>query len=272
MDEVLPACGTAASIVAMDSQAHTPTPSWVRDFYDRKSQAAGPSGLLEHHLERARAVVDLTGASAGRVLELGAGAGGSAVATALLGYDVTAVEVSGVRAAFARELARDNGVPLAVVEDDFMTRELEGRFDVVCMWNGFGVGDDAYQRAMLERAATTWLDTGGSLVLDVFNPYAWARWAGTDEVDEETGCRTRVDFDAVAARSVDSWWFDGPDAPPLSQSVRCYAPADLRLLALGTGLEVRACRPVGAHAFDDPLVTGPLGEEWGYRAVLGVAP
>ncbi|NYE38145.1 SAM-dependent methyltransferase [Nocardioides cavernae] len=252
----------------MTPAAAAATPGWVRGFYDRKSEVAGPSGVLDHHVERAQAVETLTGRVAGRVLELGAGAGGSAVATARLGYDVTAVELSGVRAGFARDLAREHGVDLTVVEGDFLTHDLGARFDVVTMWNGFGMGDDAHQRAILEAAGSRWLDEGGHVVLDVYNPAAWIRWAGTDEVDEETGCRNVVDYDVVGARFVDTWWFDGPDGPPMAQTVRCYAPVDLELLARGTGLCVESCRPAGHPAFTDRMATGPLGEDWGYRAVL----
>lgn len=247
------------------------TPSWVRDFYDRKSRAAGPSGVLEHHVERAATLVRLAGPGRRTVLELGAGAGGSAVATAELGLRVTAAELSGVRAGFARDLARERGVDLTVVEHDFLEHDFGGRFDVVVMWNGFGVGDDAHQRAVLRRAATTWLAPGGLVVLDVFNPVAWSRWAGHDEVDEETGCRETLDFDVVGSRYVDSWWFDGPDAPALTQSVRCYSPADLALLVEGTGLVVTALEPGDGQQWSDRSATGPAGEACGYRAVLAAA-
>ena len=244
-----------------------PTPSWVGPFYDRKSLAAGPSGVLPHHEERAQAIQRLTGLDAARVLELGAGAGGSAVATAELGHAVTAVELSPVRARFAAELADERGAEgLQVVQGDFMTVGLSTAYDVVVMWNGFGIGDDDFQRAMLRRIHDEWLAPDGWVVLDVFNPAAWCRWAGEDAVDEETGVRQRVDFDVVGSRFLDSWWFDGPDAEPATQSVRCYSPADLRLLVEPTGLAV-----VTIEQQEDsmsPLVTGPLGEAWGYRVVL----
>ncbi|GAA5109688.1 class I SAM-dependent methyltransferase [Alloalcanivorax gelatiniphagus] len=244
------------------------TPSWVQGFYDRKSRAAGPSGVLEHHEERAQTLARLAGPARRSVLELGAGAGGSAVATARLGYRVTAAELSSVRAGFARELAGSAGVELEVVEHDFMTFGFRTRYDVVAMWNGFGVGDDDYQRAVLGRAASVWLAPDGLMILDVFNPAAYARWAGHDDIDEETGCREAVDFDVVSSRFIDSWWFDGPGAAPLSQSVRCYSPADLQLLVEGTGLSV-VTSEWGDHREPFPCsAAGAAGEEWGYRVVL----
>lgn len=246
----------------------TATPAWIAPFYDRKSLAAGPSGVLDHHRERAASIERLAGVAGGRVLELGAGAGGAAAAAAQLGHQVTAVELSAVRAAYARELADEVGAGLRVVEGDFMTAPLGGPFDVVVMWNGFGVGDDAFQRALLRRAVDEWLGPDGRVVLDVYNPAAWARWAGETEVDEETGLRQRVDLDAVESRLVDAWWFDGEDGQPLAQDVRCYSLADLRLLLEPTGLEVERVEHQDRAAETDPMASGPLGEAWGYRVVL----
>lgn len=247
----------------------TTAPDWVGRFYDRKSLAAGPSGVLDHHRERAASISRFGGVARGRVLELGAGAGGSAVASAELGYDVVAVELSAVRAGFARELVTETGVGVSVVEDDFMAAEIRGRFDAVTCWNGFGVGSDDDQRALLRRVARDWLARGAVMVLDVFNPVGWSRLAGASERDEETGLHQEIDFDPVGCRFLDSWWFDGDDSPPLTQSVRCYSPADLALLVEGTGLAVDGLE-VGGEPLDRAArgVSGPLGETWGYRARL----
>jgi hypothetical protein len=157
-----------------------------------------------------------------------------------------------------------------VLNGDFMQVELPGRFDAVTYWNGFGVGSDSEQRTLLHRIAEDWLAPDGVAVLDVFNPLAWCREAGTMDVDSETNCRQAVDFDAVTSRMVDTWWFDGEDKPPLSQSQRCYSPADLALLLEGTGLTmVRA--EVDGTSLDmvGSGADGPLGKAWGYRVLLG---
>jgi hypothetical protein len=114
-----------------------------------------------------------------------------------------------------------------------------------------------------------WLTRDGVVVMDVFNPLAWCREAGTSTVDEETLCRQANDFDAVEGRLVDSWWFDGDHKPPMSQSQRCYFPADLDLLLEGTGLRVVTMEVEGQplHAVT-PGVGGPLGTAWGYRVCL----
>lgn len=247
----------------------TGAPDWVSRFYDRKSEVSGPSGVLEHHRERAAAIERFGGKRAGRVLELGCGAGGSAVATAELGYEVVAVELSPVRAQFARQLIEDRSdLSIEVVEADFMTVDLPGRFDAVTYWNGFGVGSDADQRRLLRRVGK-WLAPDAVVVLDVFNPLGWSRLAGEFSTDEETGLRRAVDFDAVESRFVDTWWFDGESSFPLAQSIRCYSPADFTLLLEGTRLHLVRSEVEGrpleevAHG-----VHGPLGEAWGYRVLL----
>jgi hypothetical protein len=83
-----------------------------------------------------------------------------------------------------------------------------------------------------------WLRGDGVVLVDVFNPLAWCREAGTRSLDEETGCQQANDFDASEGCMVNSWWFDGDSDPPMAQSQRCYFPADLIMLLEGTGLRL----------------------------------
>ncbi|HEX5199273.1 MAG TPA: class I SAM-dependent methyltransferase, partial [Actinoplanes sp.] len=79
------------------------------------------------------------GAHPKRVLELGSGYGTTAVVTAQAGHSVTAIEISD-RVNFAADFAKDVGPgALTVLKDDFYAVRLEGQFDAVCYWNGFGV-------------------------------------------------------------------------------------------------------------------------------------
>lgn len=67
---------------------------------------------------------------------------------------MVAVEFSPIYADYAREhLKTKRSGTLESVEADFYTVELAGRFDVVCYWDGFGVGSDADQRRLLRRIA-----------------------------------------------------------------------------------------------------------------------
>ncbi|HEY0604568.1 MAG TPA: class I SAM-dependent methyltransferase [Herpetosiphonaceae bacterium] len=245
---------------------------WVKDFYTRKSEWFGPSGILDHHRARAATVERLTGPGPKRVLELGAGAGGSAAATADLGHSVTAIELSPLRVAYARELATiPRAGSLTILEADFFTVDLAGPFDVITYWNGFGIGSDADQRRLLQRIAAEWLAPDGCVLMDVFSPWQWARVAGNEERDEESGLMQRSDFDPLGCRFLDQWWSLEQPADVITQSIRCYSPADLLLLLQDTGLVVQRWEIDGA-AFD-PLgqpqnMTSPLWATWDYFVQL----
>lgn len=241
----------------------------IAAFYTRKSEWFGPSGVLDHHRARAADFERLCGPAPKRVLELGAGAGGTAAALAERGHHVVAVELSPLRAAYARDLAREPRTgSVTVVEGDFYSADLSGPFDVMCYWDGFGVGSDADQRRLLRRVGG-WLADDGSMLLDVFNPFAWARVAGREERVEGVSAVQRRAFDPVGGRFIDEWRPVGDPTPPIFQSIRCYAPADLLLLLEGTGLALRRLEvdgePVDAEASGERL-DGPFGAAWSYRA------
>jgi len=94
-----------------------------------------------------------------------------------------------------------------LVRGDFYTADLGGGFDCVTYWNGFGVGTDADQRRLLRRVSGTWLAPGGSMVLDVFSPWRWAREAGTvRRVNHAVALINAIPYDPVSSRLVDTWW------------------------------------------------------------------
>src|SRR5262249_50098311 len=138
--------------------------------------------LSDGDLERAAIVERLCGPEPKRVLEIGSGFGGTAAALANQGHLVTAVELSSVRAEYARELALEKRKgQLKIVEADFYQVELMDQFDLVCYWNGFGTGTDADQRRLLRKIASTWLMPNGCLLMNIFSPWWWVRQAGTTE-------------------------------------------------------------------------------------------
>lgn len=225
----------------------------VSEFYTAQSLRFGPSGVLEHHRERARRLdTALAGRVGARVLELGAGAGGTATATAELGYLVTAIELSPLRASFARALST---LPI-IVEGDFYVADLGSGYDAVVYWNGFGMNKDADQRRLLHRVSNEWLTKDGVMILDVFNPAWWARTPNDVRTHPEYKACQQTTFDAEGQRFVDRWWPIDAEHEAISQSIRCYAPCDLELLLEGTGLKL---------AFLDDC---DFTESYSYRAVL----
>lgn len=67
----------------------------------------------------------------GRVLDIGAGEGADSIRLALLGYSVTAVEVSKVGAEKIVMFAEQASVPVQVEAVDILTYEPNGKFDIV---------------------------------------------------------------------------------------------------------------------------------------------
>ncbi|MEU7217184.1 class I SAM-dependent methyltransferase [Nocardia iowensis] len=245
---------------------------WVQRFFDTAPQWWGPQAVRESDRRRAESIARLAGTGVERVLELGAGSGTTAVVTADLGYSVVAVELSSVRARQASERAGEvAGRDLRIVEGDFYAVELGEQFDCVVYWNGFGVGTDAEQRALLRRVSAEWLRPGGAMIVDVFSPWKWARVAG--ELDHEkyvVELANSNDYDPVTSRFNDRWWPVGKESEALDQFGRCYTPADLLLLVEGTGLAVERMELDGTELRPDQRysATHPLWDAWEYQAVL----
>ena len=187
---------------------------WTKDFYDRAAIWWGSDPQAEGvHAARTQTIERLCGAGAKRILELGAGPGATAATLADLGHTVVAIELSPLRAQYARELAK---IPrqgsLTILEADFYTVDLNARFDVICCWEVFGLGSDADQRRLLKRIAREWLAPNGSALVEVYNPIRPARDAGTEErlaplkgVPGSVEMFERCHFDAVHGRWIIEW-------------------------------------------------------------------
>lgn len=217
---------------------------WVGDFYSRTGHWWGEAeaGIGPRDLARVEVLHGRLGSEPRWMLELGCGYGNTAAAFAEAGHTVTAVELTD-RAEYAAAHVERLGGRLRIVRGDFYEVAFAGRFDVVAYWNGFGVGSDADQRRLLSRIADEWLAPGGTALVDVFNPLVWARWDGDAEVlraDPARGYRheltQRIGFDPVSCTAVDTWADAADPGREISQRLRCYSPADLRLLLEGTGL------------------------------------
>lgn len=251
---------------------------WVREFYSTSGGWWAKADARVGDRDRRRAgLVREYGGAAGSVLELGSGYGTTAIALAEVGYAVTAVEISDradVLASTDREVTAGS---LTVHKADFYEVGLPGMFDVVCYWNGFGIGSDADQRRLLGRIESQWLAPGGIALIDIFNPVVWASWDGDQEQlspDPSAGydyaLTQRIRFDPVTSTAIDTWWETSNPARKISQHLRCYAPADLMLLLTGTGLSL-----TGIIAGDRMLPPSPhpsldilLREQHEYLAVL----
>jgi SAM-dependent methyltransferase len=140
-------------------------------------------------------------------------------------------------------------------------------FDVISYFDGFGVGDDADQRRLLRRIAE-WLKPNGCALIEVYTPWYWAPLDG--KTMEWPNAMRRCVFDAAACRVLDTWWPTGNPEMAVTQTLRCYSPADLRLLLEPTGLELTDVESGGSYDLETEVYTPtvPLHQALQYLAVL----
>jgi SAM-dependent methyltransferase len=243
---------------------------WALEFYTKQNQWSGvyEEAINEGHRLKANWIAELTGPGKKRVLELGAGGGQVSAAMAELGHTVVAVEQAPTLAAHIQKLATTLPVgQLSVVQGDFYQVDLTGPFDVVCYYDGFGVGSDADQRRLLKRVAT-WLTPTGSALFEIGTPWYIASVDGRGWTVGEA--ERRYNFDADGCRWVDTWWPIGKPEEAVQQSLRCYSPADLRMLLEPTGLQLQQIKPGGTVDWEQGkwLPSVPLGKALNYLAQL----
>ncbi len=252
---------------------------WVKDFYDQSGIWWGANVDQDYYQERLGTLERLCGPGKKKVLDLGAGPGGTAATMADAGHDVVAVELSPERIAYAQELARlPHKGSLRVIEGDFYMVRLEERFDVVCCWEVFGLGSDADQRRLLRRIASDWLVAGSLVIVDVYTPARPARHAATEKrlkplpgVPGSVEMINRCHFDPLHSRWIDEWVPVAAPEQALAQTVRCYSPADFLLLLEGTGLALKKIEINGVELDfrgNQIATSGPLLEEYYFRALL----
>ena len=82
------------------------------------------------------------------------------------------------------------------------------------------------------------------------------------------GAVRRYGFDADGCRLTDTWWPADDPSAAVTQSLRCYSPADLRLLLQGTGLRLDDLEPGGAVVDGAFVAQVPLGHAMNYCATL----
>lgn len=227
---------------------------WVETFYSAQNDWLGVylTPLEERDQERVALVHELVGEAPRRILELGAGGGQTAVALALAGHEVSMVELLTPSVQHARQLAEAHGVDLQVHEGDFYAVDLPRAFDLVLYWDSFGIGQDADQRRLLQRIGEEWLVEGGEALIEVGSPWYWGGVAAGRQLDLGD-CWRRYTFDVAESRLLDHWWRKTDPDTVVHQSLRCYHPADLRLLLEGTSLVLEQVTPGGTIVYEPEL-------------------
>jgi SAM-dependent methyltransferase len=255
------------------------TTAWTKAFYTKQAEWLGlieiwagisPVGKTSGRgANEAAAIERLAGPGPKRVLELGCGSGIVAGIIAEHGHTVVAVDISDHAAASARRVVGEvTRGEMSVVQGDFYEVELDGTFDVICYFDGFGIGSDADQRRLLRRISG-WLRPAGNeqpagcALIDVYSP--WPSCEEDEEPYRDRKAMARDRFDYENCRGINTIWVEGREEQTATQSLRAYSPPDLRLLLEGTGLELETYEP---YEEDDHGKQVPLKDAMSYLAKL----
>ena len=102
-----------------------------RYWWKQEERHAGTAKAFPYSLLTQMTLRLIEGRSPGRALDLGAGEGADAIRLALLGYHVTAVEISKVGADKIRRFAAAAGADIDVEEGDLTVYEPDGKYDLI---------------------------------------------------------------------------------------------------------------------------------------------
>jgi SAM-dependent methyltransferase len=219
--------------------------SWVKAFFDSAVEWWGESWYEGENLQpRLERVERFAGKAPKNLLELGAGTGETAAFLAAAGYRVTAVDISDRNYALLSKIEK-SCAGVTAVQGDFLSVDVPGKFDAVCLFETFGMGTDEDQRCLLRRISSEWLAPGGVVIMDVYHPFGPIQKAGfvqslerLEDVPGSVDMTERSSYDAILGRWVDEWEPVGNEAATRRQSIRCYTPADLLLLLEGSDFKI----------------------------------
>jgi len=243
-----------------------------KDFYKKQNEWSDiyyrPVGESEY--EKIRFIDSLLNGNGKEILELGCGGGQFALATAKGGYQVTALDINEDFIQFAQSQNKD--IPesrLKYIVADFLQNIDPGHFDLICYWDGFGIGVDRQQKELLKKMIG-WLKPNGLILLEVFTPWYWS--SVTVGKSWKVSNATRLyEFDPYENRLLDHWWETGKESSRITQSIRCYAPVDINLLLDDTDYEIKQIKPGGAVDYQTGEYSSDvsLNRAMSYIAVIG---
>lgn len=226
------------------------TSNWAEGFYEMQYHLLKQEGTItEYEKHFAEDIKEQTGRPLGNVLELGAWDGRLARTLASDADTITTVELVPQMVAVAKSHSTPNITPLC---GDFHEIELDQTFDTVLYMDGFGVGDDEDQLALLKRVRH-WLDDEGTTIIDIYNPTHWIKADGQTmrpDPGNQPGVQRRYGYDHENSRMIDTWWHTDAPENAVSQYLKCYTPEEIYALCQKAGLDIIAYFPNGAMDYN----------------------
>lgn len=248
---------------------------WVKEFYNQqyKWMESNDNQMLTMQEKLLQKIHKHANKPVNTILELGGGKGYFAIAAALEGYQVTVIELIEEATQSKKKLAELYSVQdkIKIITGNFYTVELDQQYDVVCYWDGFGIGTDSEQQKLLWRIES-WLASDGVALIDIYTPWFWKKVAG-QEMQVTEKLKRKYDFDVETCRMLDSWWDENEASAVMTQSLRCYSPVDLQLLLQNHKLTLINCDPGGSMDYVNWKYTekAPMQQAQTYLAKLILA-
>ena len=134
------------------------------------------------------------------VLDAGCGLGRISVELALLGLDVTGVDIIKAELDAARESAEDEGVPLTLVQADLRNFSSDKKFDcAVNLYTSFGYCDTIEEDMMILKCIAGTLKAGGTFIMECTSRESAIKYWTPGEDFERAGYHVHTEFGVVGA-------------------------------------------------------------------------
>ena len=134
------------------------------------------------------------------VLDAGCGLGRISVELALLGLDVTGVDIIQAELDAAKESAADEGVPLTLINADLRTFTSDKKFDcAVNLYTSFGYCDTIEEDMMILKSIAGALREGGTFILECTSRESAVMYWTPGEDFDRAGWHVHTEFGVVGA-------------------------------------------------------------------------
>ena len=224
---------------------------WVKEFYEKQNQWMNYSKkpVDDYDFEKVELVEKCFQKDKLTILELGSGGGQFSIAAAQKGHEVVAIELNKTMHDNSVRLAKENNLEnIEFINDDFYNVDFKKYFDAIVYWDGFGIGEDEDQIRLLEKYSE-FLNNNGKFLIDIYTPWFWS-YASGQSMEFDSFKRIYV-YDAYNNRMIDKWFSKNDEDDFVTQSLRCYSPADLNLLIKNSKLRIEEVVPGSSFNYEE---------------------
>lgn len=174
------------------------------------------------------------------VLDAGCGLGRISVELAALGANVTGVDLIECELDAARESAKDEGVPLELINADLRTFSSDKKFDcAINIFTSFGYCDTEEEDLLIFQNIAACVKDGGFFIIEGTSREIAVRYFTEGECFERAGLTVQTQFEVVGAwEGLRSKWtlIDSDGKRTEHEYVqRLYSAVELKKILLGFG-------------------------------------